>query len=581
MRNTRGAIKDGRSELKKAIGGGRALILSAVFFSIFVNLLMLTGPIFMLQVYDRVLSSRSEETLAALCILVLGLYVLMALLDYSRGRVMARLGSRWASRLDERIFRAMLKRSVLGTNDVQTSNALRDLDAVQGWYASPGVLALMDLPWTPLFMAAIFVFHPDLGWLAVAGGGFMITLTIVNQLLTFRKTRDAQLTAEGAHALATELRQGSEIVLSQGMREAVVERLINRREEASKLATSATDWTGSFSSLIKSSRLLLQSAMLALGAYLVLMHEVTGGVMIASTIMLGRALAPIEQLMGQWSSMQRSRAGWSNLASLLENVAEDDLPTDLPRPEAHLVASGLSVAPPGKSLPTLKSVSIDLGPGKALGVLGRSGSGKSTLAKALVGLWRPLFGEVRLGGATLDQYAPDALGANIGYLPQSVTLFSGTVAENIARMAVKPDAEAVIEASKMANAHEMILALPNGYDSVIAGNASDLSGGQRQRIALARAMYGNPAILILDEPTSALDAEGSDALNASIRSFKASGKSVVVMTHRPNAIAECEQLLILEDGVPTAYGPRDEVLRSRIKNAQDIQNTRQSVSVVG
>lgn len=434
----------------------------------------------------------------------------------------------------------------------------------------------MDVPWTPLFLVAIFIFHPYLGLLAVGGGGAIILLTLINQLMTSRKTREAQIATEQAHSFAAETRAGNEVVRSQGTSGQMTERWLGQRNGALTKSTFAADWTGSFSSLIKAFRLFLQSAMLALGAYLVLKGQVTGGAMIASSIMLGRALAPVEQLMGQWPVFQRFRSGWKALAMLFSNVPLEEPKTKLPVPSASVTVSGLAIVPPGSKKPNVKNVSFKLEPGQALGVIGRSGSGKSTLAKALLGLWQPAMGEIRIGGATLDQYEPDELGQHIGYLPQDVTLFHGTVAENIARMAQEPDSGAVVSAAKKANAHDMITGLVDGYDTYVEGNESQLSGGQRQRIALARALYGEPVLLILDEPNSALDAEGSNALNASVRKLKAADKSVIIMTHRPAAISECDVLMVMDQGAVTAFGPRDDVMKSMLKNAENLQKTKLS-----
>ncbi len=369
---------------------------------------------------------------------------------------------------------------------------------------------------------------------------------------------------------------GSEAVSGLGMRGAMGERLSAKRADSLSQSMFASDWTGSFTALIKATRLFLQSAMLACGAYLVLKGEMSGGAMIAGSILLGRALSPIEQIMAQWSVFQRARSGWKSLNQLLAAIPEEPARTKLPFPEARIAVSGLTVVSTIGATATLRNVTFKLEPGNALGVIGRSGSGKSTLARTMLGLCPAAAGEVRLGGATLDQYDPENLGKCMGYLPQSVTLFSGTVAENIARMSTVPDSEAVVAAAKQANAHEMIMGLPDGYETYVEGTESQLSGGQRQRIALARALYGGPVFLILDEPNSALDAEGSSALNASVRALKAEGKSVVIMTHRPAAISECDMLLVLEKGIVTAFGPRDEVMKSMLRNVEDVKSTLQT-----
>ena len=550
-----------------AARNGKLLFLGALVFSVFVNILMLTGPLFMLQVYDRVLGSRSEETLVALATLVAGLYFLMALLDFARGRVLARIGIRIHQAVEQDLVRVVVK---VAKNSPLHRNGLRDLENVNGFLASPALLAILDLPFTPIFFLAIFIFHPILGWLGVAGGVFLILLALTNQLLTSKKTRRANVESEVAHSFASEAIKASDIVRAQGMMENVVNRWQLLQQKAMRNSLFAADWTGSFSSFTKATRLFLQSAMLGVGAYLVLQNEITAGGMIAGTILLGRALAPVEQLLGQWNVIQRFRQSWKSINKILATAPEEPSKTKLPVPASILDVRGISVMPPNGQQATLKNISFRIEPGKALGVIGRSGSGKSTLAKALVGLWQPLTGEIRLGGATLDQYDPEILGQRIGYLPQSVSLMSGTVSENIARMSPKPDPDAVVAAAKQANAHDMIMQLPNGYDTVLGDDFAQLSGGQMQRIGLARAFYCDPVLLILDEPNSALDAEGSDALNEAIQAFKASERSVIIMTHRPTAISECDDLLIMVNGLVTDYGPRNEVLKKRTKNAGTI-----------
>jgi len=314
----------------------------------------------------------------------------------------------------------------------------------------------------------------------------------------------------------------------------------------------------------------LQSAMLALGAYLVLQGELTPGAMIAGSILLGRALSPVEQAIAQWPNVIRAREGWNSLCELLEKTPEDPVRTELPKPRAIMEAQQITVLPPGEQVATLRMASFRLEPGQAMGVIGPSGAGKSTLARAILGIWRPASGKVRLDGASLDNYDNDALGQYIGYLPQDVTLFNGSIAENIARMSTQPDAAQVVEAAKKAGAHEMILKMPDGYDTQITSGSGRLSGGQKQRVGLARAMYGDPVILVLDEPNSNLDSAGSEALNGAIRQMKAENKSVIIMAHRPAAIAECDLLLYIENGTRKAFGPRDEVLREQLKNYNQV-----------
>ncbi len=567
-----------RHELRNTRNQGMTFLALAFLFSVFVNLLMLTGPLFMLQVYDRVLGSRAVETLTALFLLVALLYGLMAMLDFARGRIVARFGARFQSQLDARVFDATLRRSLNPQARAAPATALRDLESIQNLCASPVLLAVMDIPWTPVFLAAIFIFHPLLGWLAVAGGGLLIVIALLNQALTRRKVAEAQAASARANAFSEHARQAAEVVRSQGMQQDVTLRWLNQRSDALRQTIAASDWTGSFTSLTKSLRLFLQSAMLALGAWLVLQNELSPGAMIAGSILLGRALAPVEQSIGQWGMVEKARTAWTSLNQFLDHTPPEAERTKLPTPAAQLAAKGLTVIPPGATAPTLRNVTLNLEPGTALGVIGKSGSGKTTLAKALLGLWHPAAGEIRLGGATLDQYDPNDLGQHIGYLPQQVTLFNGSVAENIARMSQNPDSQAVVDAAKKANAHELILSLEKGYDTFLEGNDSQLSGGQKQRIALARALYGDPVLLILDEPNSALDADGTEALNAAVRGLKAAGKSAIIMTHRPQAISECDNLAVVEKGQVVKFGTRDEVLNAMVQNAGAIKRNLSQVT---
>ncbi|MGI1662665.1 type I secretion system permease/ATPase [Palleronia sp. KMU-117] len=548
---------------------GLALIVVAFVFSIFVNILMLTGPLFMLQVYDRVLSSRSEETLLALTVLVAALYALMSVLDYARGRVLARYGARFQSALDARVFKATLTPGK--ADPKQRLTALGDVEAVQALYASPAFTAILDTPFTPLFIAAIFIFHPMLGWVALGGGVLLIVITILNRVLTKKRLEAAQVAAEEAKRFSDNARLAREVIRSQGMLPAVAERWTDKRRKALDEAMRAADRTGTFGSVSKGLRLFLQSFILAVGAWLVLEGQVTAGAMIAASILMGRALAPIEQLIGRWPQVERARSGLKSLRGFLSAIREPAARTALPRPEARLSVRNLTVVAGEDRHPILRAISFEVEPGQALGVIGRSGSGKTTLARAIVGLQTAAAGEVRLGGALLDQYAPDTLGRHIGYLPQDPMMVDGTIAENIARMSLTPDSERIVAAAQAAKVHQLILGLRQGYDTPVRGNQVELSGGQKQRVALARALYEDPVLLVLDEPNSALDMEGSEALNAAVRHMKSEGKTVIIMTHRPTAISECDNLLVLDDGRITAQGPRDEVLRSMVKNAADVQ----------
>ncbi len=538
------------------------------FFSIFVNLLMLTGPLYMLQVYDRVLSSRAEETLLALSILVTFLFLMMGILDYARARVAARVGATLQDGLDARVFAAVVERA---RRDGKPQSGLQDLESVQRLMSSPVFMALFDIPWTPVFIAAIFIFHPWLGWLAVAGGSLLILIAVINQWVTRAALREASSASGGAQRLAAQIQGEAELVRSLGMRGAAFARWKAQRQDALGKSMLSSDRVGGFTTLTKTLRLFLQSAMLGLGAYLVLQNQLTAGAMIAGSILLGRALAPIELAVGQWAAIQGARQGWANLKSLLANTPEEPERLALPRPEAKLEVSNLSIVPPGEATATLRMVSFKVQPGEAVGIIGPSGSGKTTLARAIIGAWTPASGQIRLGGASLDQYDPDILGRLIGYLPQQVTLFDGTIGENIARLDPNPDPQAIVAAAQKAAAHEIILRQPQGYDTPVSSLGARLSGGQIQRIGLARALYSDPVLLVLDEPNANLDHDGSEALNFAIREMKAQGKSALIMAHRPAAIQSCDTLLVLDQGLARMFGPRDEVLQKMVVNHADLR----------
>ena len=563
-------IRRGQDELRSVRSRGRLLYWTVGLFSLFANLLMLTGPMYMLQVYDRVLGSGSEETLIALSILVVFLYGTMGILDHTRGRIMARVGARFQSALDRRVFDAVVRKSAVAP-DVKTNAGLADLESVQRLITSPVLMAAFDIPWTPIFFAAIFLFHPLLGWLALGGAAVLIMITTANQMLSRGSQAKAGAAGQAAAAISDQIRTEAEMVQAMGMRGAAFTRWQSARGEALEQQVRAMDVGGTFTSMTKTLRLFLQSAMLGLGAWLVLQNEMTPGAMIAGSILLGRALAPIEMALNQWPLVQRGRTGWDNLARLLGAVPSEPARTTLPRPRAMLTARGLTVVPPGEKQASLKSVNFVVEPGQAVGVIGPSGSGKSTLARTLMGVWPPAGGYVRLDGASLDQYGPETLGRHIGYLPQRVQLFDGSIAENIARLSDQPDDAKVVAAAKMAAAHDMILELPRGYDTQILSGQVRLSGGQMQRIGLARALYDDPVIVVLDEPNSNLDNIASQALNHAIRQMKADQRSVLIMAHRPAAIQECDTLLVLDNGMRMAFGPKDEVLAGMVKNHQQIK----------
>jgi ATP-binding cassette, subfamily C, bacterial len=551
----------GRAELAAAWRQSRGLISFAVLCSVFFNLLVLTGPLYMLQIMDRVLVSGSEETLVALSALAAFLLLCMGILDHARARAMSVVGARFQDTLDRRVFEAAAARSVLIPRDLATHAAQRDLEAVQQLFASPLMLASFDMPWAPFFIAVIFLFHPVLGWVALSGAAILILTALLNQRLTRLPQARASVAAMTSDRQADQMKDEADLVRALGMTGAAFDRWQTGRRAALTATLAAAGRVLVFASLARTFRLFLQSAILGIGAWLVLRGELGAGPMMAASILMARGLAPVETAVGHWAVACRAGDGWVRLAALLSHVPVRAVHTGLPRPAARLDVSNLTVVPPGGSAPSLRNISFSLAPGQAIGVIGPTGSGKSTLARSITGAWPPLGGEIRLGGATINQYDPDIFGTYIGYLPQRVTLFDGTIAENIARLAMPPDAGKVMDAAKRAAAHDMIVRLPDGYDTRVSGLGGRLSGGQMQRIGLARALYGNPLLIVLDEPNANLDNDGSVALNLAIRSMKERGKAVLVMAHRPAAIQECDDLLVIEHGMLRALGPRDQVLR--------------------
>ena len=562
--SARPAVNGGAAEIRSALAESRRLFVSIGLFSVFVNLLMLTGPLFMLQIYDRVLTSRSEATLVALIGIVAFLFLMMGLLDHARARVLARAGARFQARLDSRVLGAILTRAGRSTASRSApATGLADLESMQRFASGPGPFAFFDAPWTPVFLFVLFVFHWLLGVLAVVSGVLLLALALLNSARTARLQAEAGEASARAGYFVEQLRAGGETVRGLGMRGSATARAGSLRDAALARTLAASDRGGAYAAASRTLRLFLQSMMLGLGAWLAIRGEVTPGIMIAASILLGRALAPIDQAVGQWPVLQRALQGRRSLAALLRETPEEPERMPLPAPEALLEADNLVVAAPGAEVPAVRGVSFRLEPGRALGIAGPSASGKSTLAKALAGVWPPLAGRAALGGAALDQYGEEALARHVGWLPQEVVLFGGTVAENIARLAPEPDADAVVEAAVRAGAHDMILALPGGYDFEVAAGGAALSGGQRQRIALARALYGDPAVAILDEPDAHLDAAGSKALNRAVAGLKARGGAAVLVAHRPGAFAECDAVMVMEDGRARPVGREDEVRPGR------------------
>ena len=547
-------VAEALRECRRAFG-------SVALFSGMVNLLMLAGPLYMLQVYDRVLSSRSVPTLIALSIFLVGAYAFQGVLDLIRSRVVVRSAAVLDQRLALAVHSAVIRLSVASRHPGDGPQPVRDLDAIRGFLTGAGPIAIVDLPWVPIFLAICFLIHPWLGVASTIGAVTLFTMT----LLTERASRaPAKVLAQdaGRRSIMVEAqRRGGETILAMGMGGALAQRWAGVNNRYIAASASLSDVAGGFGSASKVLRLLLQSVILGLGAYLVIRQEMTAGAMVAASIMMGRALAPIETAIANWRAFIGARQAITRLSEALTRAAPKRELTSLPRPERSLEVEHVAMVAPGGQKPVIANVRFGLKAGQAVGIIGPSGAGKTSLVRALVGIWRPAKGCVRLDGAALDHWDPDLLGQHIGFISQTVELFDGTISENIARMNVKPDADAVLRAAKAAGAHELILRLPNGYDTPIGEGGEALSGGQRQRVALARALYGDPFLIVLDEPNSNLDNEGEMALRQAIANLKTRGAIVVLIAHRPSVLAVCDHILVLANGEQKDFGSRDEIMQ--------------------
>ncbi|OCJ24373.1 type I secretion protein [Agrobacterium sp. B131/95] len=548
------------SSLKKAFLGIGAT-------SALVNVLALTGSFFMLQVYDRVIPGHSLPTLVGLGIITATLYAFQGILELVRSMLLVRVGLS----VDERFGTAVYDSLVLFPSRMQVPGnglqSVHDLDTVRMFLSGPGPTALFDIPWMAFYLGLCFLFHVWIGMTALAGALMLIGLTILAELKSRQPAKEAAKIASERMALAEATRRNSEAVLAMGFGHLLGRQWseINRRYLSNHLR--ASNVTGILGTISKILRMVLQSAVLAVGAILVIRQEASGGIMIASSILVSRALAPVELAIGQWKGFAAARDSWSRLMKLAQLMQADEKEVSLPRPESALKAENLHLAAPGLKLAIVRGVSFELRAGEAVGVIGPSASGKSSLARGLVGIWPPISGAVRLDGASLSQWDPRALGQHIGYLPQDVSLFGGSIAENIARFDPDAPSEKIIAAAKAAGVYDMIVQFPEGFDTKIGEQGSALSGGQRQRIALARALYGEPFLIVLDEPNSNLDAEGEAALSRAILDVKARGGIAIIIAHRPSALGVVDKVLVLANGQMQAFGPKDEVLRKTTQPA--------------
>lgn len=545
-----------------ALSDCRQVLWSVALFSAVVNMLMLAGPLYMLQVYDRVLASHSIPTLVALSVLLCGAFALQATLDLIRGRIVTRAAGFLDAHLSGVVHAAVIRLSASGRQASDMPEPVRDLDQIRSFLTGQGPIAIVDLPWIPAFLLICALIHPWLGLLSLVGGLLLASATLMTEKASRSPAREVNRHARARSVMVDAARRNSETAIAMDLEPALSQRWLALNTTYLAAVARASDVVSVYASLSKVTRMMLQSAALGLGAYLVIRGELMPGAMIASSIMMARALAPIETAIANWRGFVAARDSVGRLTHALERIGPDAVRTALPKPQHSLAAEGVTVVPPEGKAAVVGNINFALTAGEVMGIVGPSGSGKTSLVRALVGVWLTAQGKVRIDGAALADWPRDIIGAELGYVSQAVDLFDGTVAENIARMAAAPDDGAVVRAAQAAGAHDMILRLADGYDTRIGPAGAMLSAGQRQRIALARALYRDPFLIVLDEPNANLDSDGEAALLKAIQDARARGAIVVVIAHRTGVLSACDKLLVLRDGTQHAFGPCRELLRA-------------------
>ncbi|MEM9901042.1 MAG: type I secretion system permease/ATPase [Pseudomonadota bacterium] len=545
-----------KTPLNEAYGRFKAIILTTLFFSFFTNLLMFVGPMYMLQVYDRVLSSRNENTLISITVIAIGLLVIYGILEFLRSRMLVRAGMQFDEIVASPLFSRVVKMQMLSPQNGGRS-ALQDADKVREFLTGQGILAFFDAPWVPIFLALCFAFHFWLGVVATVGAVIIFILALLNEFLTRDALQDANNAGNRAGHFAGTTLQNAEVIRSMGMEDRLANRWLDERDQMLDGQSRASDRAGAIVATSKFVRMSLQVAILGVGAYLAMHQIISAGIMIAASIVMGRALAPVEQAVGNWKGFVAARQSGARLKKLFDAIPEDEERTLLPQPKGDVRVEGLTSVLPETRDTVLKGISFEIRRGDTLAIVGASGSGKSTLVRHVAGAAVPGAGAVRLDGTELKHWDPEQLGANMGYLAQEIKLFTGTVAENISRFDPEAKDADVIAAAKLAGAHEMIQGLRNGYETPVGDAGSSLSGGQRQRVGLARAVYKLPALVVLDEPNSSLDSDGEEGLIACLKQLKTFGKTVIVVTHKANLLQLCNKTLILAQGRVQKFGPTD------------------------
>nr|WP_314876132.1 type I secretion system permease/ATPase [uncultured Pseudomonas sp.] len=547
------------NNLQTALKACKSSFLSVGFFSFFVNALMLAPTFYMIQVSGRVVSSGSTSTLFMLTLILTILVVTMGALEWVRSRIMVRISNRLDVLLSRDVYRASFKRALTSGGGDATAQSLSDLTSLRQFLTGPGLFAFFDAPWFPIYTLVMFLFHPWFGWMTLGCGLVLTVLAVVNHRVTGQALASANKENVASNVITTKTLRNAEVIESMGMLDTLMNRWAKRQRNIMMLQSEASDKGGAVSSTSKTFRMWSQSVMLAIGAYLVISHEINPGLLMAGSLLLGRALSPIDQMIGSWKGFVAAKVQYDRLNKVMDDLSSEPERMPLPAPEGHIQVENLIVAPPGAKAPVLRSISFVAPAGSIVGIVGPSAAGKSTLVRALMGIWPPQHGVVRLDGADISTWDKQALGPYVGYLPQDIELFEGSISENIARFD-KVDPDKVVQAAQMAGVHEMVLMLPDGYDTVIGSDGVNLSGGQRQRIGLARAIYGNPRLIVLDEPNSNLDDVGERALGVALQKLKETGATVFIVSHRPNILTRLDRILVMANGAISLYGERDRVI---------------------
>ena len=563
-----------KSEIIDVLTTFKSAFRTIAVFSAIINLLMLAPSLYMLQVYDRVLQSRNEITLLMLTFLLLGAYAFMSALEFVRSFVLIRLGAKLDMKMNKRIYTAAFEQN-LKRGGGNAGQSLQDMTQIRQFLTGNGLFAFFDAPWFPIYILVIFMFDTYLGLFALAAVIIMVILAYVNEVVSKKPLSEANTMAIISSNLATNNLRNAEVIEAMGMLPNLMSRWYKLHGRFLQLQAEASEKSGIVTAISKFVRISVQSLVLGLGALLVIEGKMTPGMMIAGSILLGKATGPIDQLIGVWKQWSSVKSAYLRLNELLSANPPRQSGMDLPKPKGALSIEGVTAAPPGSTVAVIKGLTLALEPGDVLGVIGPSGAGKSTLARLLVGVWPAAVGKVRLDGADIYQWNKDQLGPHIGYLPQDIELFAGSVSENIARFG-EIDSEKVIAAAKRAGVHELILHLPKGYDTLLGDSGAGLSGGQKQRLGLARAMYDDPSVLVLDEPNSNLDDVGEQALVMAVNDLRLRGKTIILITHRTSILSATTKLLLLRDGVAQAFGPREQVLQALAQaNQQAAQQQQQ------